>query len=155
MKSILYVILISVFSTAFSQSSKKIKYEELISIPGGEVSLKMSMSDTLKKKFNIKPFYIKEISNAEYREFINDIRKNPDKKLIWSKRIYLLENGIRKDSNLIFTYKDVAENLIDTTRFPFPNYLENPKYDRFLYWAYLMRLPDILLHGCRKYTYNI
>lgn len=134
MKStILTSIAISIFSCAFSQSNslpRKVAgiSKDMVFVPGGTIQLKSETSPTV----TIQSFYIsKEVTNKEYKEFISDIKLNPNKKLVGIRTIKKFSSGEIKDSTAITQYSEVLNSIIDTTRLPFDDYFTNVKYDDY------------------------
>jgi formylglycine-generating enzyme required for sulfatase activity len=80
---------------------------------------------------SIDAFYMSnEVTNKEYRAFVNDLKQHPNDTLFvieWR----LLQSGSNKPAISKYTYSELREGAIDTTVCDKANYFTNSQYDDF------------------------
>ncbi|MBC7915838.1 MAG: SUMF1/EgtB/PvdO family nonheme iron enzyme [Pyrinomonadaceae bacterium] len=99
-------------------------------VQSGSASVPLPDNPEIIQNVTFPAFYVsKEVTNKEYRQFVNDIVKNPAKKLSGTQAV--LTSGKAKDSVVIATYVNIAKGIINTENLPFEDYWTNEKYDNY------------------------
>jgi formylglycine-generating enzyme required for sulfatase activity len=143
MKFILQSFIGFVFLMNLSAQTNKTrdpKSEGMVFIPQGSFIMQIvENKDTLNVTVSVEPFWMSnEITNAEYREYVDYVRQHPDSLMCWvdlekaSKDKNKTENrmGIQKYVQCI-RYAELAADIIDTAKLPYTDYFTNKKYNSY------------------------
>lgn len=92
-------------------------------------------NDTVIYKASVAPFWMSnEITNKEYKEFINALNLAPNDSLCWIN--YNNTQSTNNKSHKCISYSDASKNIIDTTVFnkenkQYKNYFNNKEFDDY------------------------
>lgn len=125
-------ITIFIFSSFLSFSQIK-KPKNMNFIPMGTIVMK---SDTITKEVSINAFWMsEEITNKEYREFIKSLKDNPNDSIGVIDFDKFGKNKNKKEAIKIFSYREILENVIDTSVWnsdnKYRNYFNDKKFDNY------------------------
>lgn len=139
----LFLILIS-FSflpNTFSQpSSVEDKPNNMVFIPAGTFTMTIEENNNpMNISASVDAFWMSdEITNSEYREFVDFVKNNPVLELCWIDFDHLAqdqENGVtntkREDYLICVQNSEIIDNIIDTKNMPYADYFNNAKYDAY------------------------
>lgn len=139
----LFLILIS-FSfllNTFSQPSNvEDKPDNMVFIPAGSYTMTIEENNNPRNiSVSVDAFWMSdEITNSEYREFVDFVKINPDMEICWIDLARLakdreigITNTKREDYLNCVQNSDIVNNIIDTKNMPYLDYFDNAKYDDY------------------------
>jgi len=119
--------------TSFLSFSQIKKPKNMNFIPMGTLVIK---NDTITREVSINAFWMsEEITNKEYREFINSLKNNPNDSIgvIDFNKFEKTKN--KKEVLKFSSYRDILENVIDTSVWnsdnQYKNYFNDKKFDDY------------------------
>lgn len=139
---ILTLLGISLFFNLFSQSQKSFDFRPkgMSFVPRGSFVMKViENKDTVKATVSVDAFWMSnEITNSEYREYVNDVKQHPDGHLYWidyekavkDKNLSKTKEGMQKYT-MSLKYSEIVRDIIDVTKLPYSDYFTNKKYDKY------------------------
>ncbi|MFO7828183.1 MAG: SUMF1/EgtB/PvdO family nonheme iron enzyme [Bacteroidales bacterium] len=139
----LFLILMS-FSfllNAFSQPSNvEDKPNNMVFIPAGTFTMTIEENNNpMNISASVDAFWMSdEITNSEYREFVDFVKNNPELELCWIDFDHLAQdqendvtNTKREDYLICVQNFEIIDNIIDTKNMPYADYFNNAKYDTY------------------------
>lgn len=139
---ILTLIGLSLFLNLFAQSkiNKELQPKGMSLVPQGSFNMiVVDNKDTLNVSVSIEAFWMSnEITNSEYKEYVEFIRQHPDSLICWvdlenakkDKVLYHTNDGMPINIKCI-KYSEIINDIIDSTKFPYKDYFSNKKYDDY------------------------
>ncbi|MCK4922358.1 MAG: SUMF1/EgtB/PvdO family nonheme iron enzyme, partial [Bacteroidales bacterium] len=114
--------------------------ENMEFIPGGSFIMTIDENDkTLEVSVSVDAFWMSnEITNSEYREYINYVKDHPNNEMCWidlARAAKKNESSEAKEGMKSFLicvkYSEIADDIIDFTKLPYEDYFTNKKYNDF------------------------
>lgn len=139
--TILTLIGLSLFLNLFAQSNigTESQPKGMSFVPQGSFNMRaIENKDTLNFLVSVNAFWMSnEITNSEYKEYVNFIKQHPDSLMCWVD----LENA-DKDKDISKTkggmqhikclkYSEIISDIIDVSKLPYHDYFTNKKYDNY------------------------
>lgn len=139
---ILTFIGLSLFFNLFSQSTKSFESQPkgMFFVPKGSFIMKVLVNnDTLNATTTVESFWMSnEITNSEYREFVNDLKQHPEEvigQFDYASMIRNNENletkGVGQKYLKIVKFSEISVDIIDESKLPYNDYFTNKKYDKY------------------------
>ncbi len=130
MKTSTLTVLLLISFYSFSQKSKP---NNMNFVSNGILVVK---EETTTREINIDAFWMSdEITNKEYRDFINSLKENPKDSLAILDLKKFTETKNKKDALNMYSYHEILQNVIDTSVWnsdtKFKSYLTDKKYENF------------------------
>jgi len=119
--------------TSFFSFSQIKKPKNMSFVPMGTIVVK---NDTTTKKISIDAFWMsEEVTNKEYREFINSLKNNPNDSIGIIDFNKFKETKNKKEALKLYSYRDILANVIDTSVWNsdknLKNYFTDKKFDDY------------------------
>lgn len=139
----LFLILIgfSFFLNTFSQPGNvEDKPNNMVLIHAGTFTMTIEENNNpMNISASVDAFWMSdEITNSEYREFVDFVKNNPELELCWIDLNHLAKdrgNGVTntKHENYLMCVQnsEIIDNIIDTKNTPYADYFSNVKYDDY------------------------
>ena len=127
--------------SGFTQSLKGFEStpKNMVFVPSGSFIMMIEEQNEVHEvTVSVDAFWMSdEITNAEYREFVNYVRNNPEKEICWvdlvsaakNRNINGLKGGIGKYL-ICVKNSEIIDHLIDKIKMPHPEYFNNRKYNK-------------------------
>jgi formylglycine-generating enzyme required for sulfatase activity len=124
------VILVLISFYSFSQ---RMNLKNMSFVPMGSLVIK---NDTITRSVSIDAFWMsEEVTNKEYREFINSLKHNPNDSIGIMDLKKFKETKNKKEALRLYSYREILENVIDTSVWnsdkKFKNYFTDKKFDDY------------------------
>jgi hypothetical protein len=130
MKILLSTVLLSLASSTYSFTGHPIRriVKKMTFVPASTITVPDSVGKPKEIKFA--PFYVgNQVTNIEYREFLESLKANPDRKLV---KVVRDEKVNGPDTAHVVThYKNALLVSAPTGMLPTPDYFTSPKYDNY------------------------
>ena len=138
-----FLFLISVIfslNTISQPSNEEDKPENMMFIPSGSFTMTIDENgNPMNINVTVDGFWMSdEITNAEYREFGEFVKNNPELEISWVDLARLakdrelgITNTTREDYLNCVRNSIIADNIIDNSKMPYTDYFDNEKYNDY------------------------
>jgi hypothetical protein len=124
-RNILALVILFVISMTSAFSQRESRFIDMHFISGGELVLDSG------GKITSPSFWISnQITNKEFREFLDYAKNNPQEELMWAgMSISSARNSNSQPKIMKIKYSELLKDTLNTTNWPTENYYESPEYN--------------------------